>query len=170
MRFMTLLSSSGHHGDTGADAVQVAGLASAARADALHELDEVAGDEAAGRHRVGAGIAEAVAAAGPARDVDSAEVLDGHGPLLLPWKVPNGVRNTETIRRSACERFGKRLQWLGDVHVVGLSVPRMRWFMPAATWLTAWPVRMPTHVHGCGRPSSCWGRSARCSARRSAGS
>src|SRR3954453_3765311 len=70
----------------------------------------------------------------------------GTVPLPLPWKVPNGVRNTETIRRSDCERFGKRLQWLGDVHVVGLSVRRMRWFMPAATWLTAWPVRMSTHV------------------------
>src|SRR3954469_20044300 len=58
--------------------------ASAARADALHELDEVAGDEAAGRHRVGAGIAEAVAAAGPARDVEGAEVLDRHGPAAAP--------------------------------------------------------------------------------------
>src|SRR4051795_4670503 len=76
----------------------------------------------------------------------------GTVPLPLPWKVPNGVRNTETIRRSDCERFGKLLQWLGDVQVVGLSVPRMRWFMPAPTWLTAWPVRMSTHVQGWGRP------------------
>src|SRR3954454_9146084 len=28
----------------------------------------------------------------------------------------------------------------------------MRWFMPAPTWLTAWPVRMSTHVQGWGRP------------------
>src|SRR3954452_14124037 len=120
MRFMTVLSSSGHHGDTGAEAVQVAGLASAARADALHELDEVAGDEAAGRHRVGAGIAEAVAAAGPARDVEGAEVLDGHGPAAAPLEGAHRGQEHGDDPRSDCERFGKLLQWLGDVHVVGL--------------------------------------------------
>src|SRR4029079_1577062 len=75
MRFMTVLSSSGHHGDASAEAGEVARLGGGAGPDAPHELDEVALDVAAGRHRVGAGVVESVAAARPPRHVEGAEVL-----------------------------------------------------------------------------------------------
>jgi len=36
----------------------------------------------------------------------------------------------------------------GEVHVEGLSLPRMRVLSPCATWLVAWPVWMATQLQG----------------------
>ena len=41
---------------------------------------------------------------------------------------------------------------------VGLSLPRIRWFIPAGTWFTAPPVWTATHVHGCAVAHSVVGR------------
>src|SRR4051794_8288672 len=53
------------------------------------------------------------------------------------------------IRGSRGLRFGKVLQRFGAVQEAGFSLPRMRAFMPAGTWLVAEPVCTATHCHGC---------------------
>ncbi len=77
------------------------------------------------------------------------------------------------IRGSLAGRFGNWLQWFGAVQAEGLSVPRIRSFIPAGTWLVADPVCTATQFHGWavahsvvgepGRPCRCswcrWGRS-----------
>src|SRR5437763_1643738 len=59
------------------------------------------------------------------------------------------------MRGSAAGRFGNMLQLLGAVQAEGFSFPRMRWFIPAATWFVAVPVWIATHDQGCGVLHSC---------------
>src|SRR4051794_30700258 len=77
----------------------------------------------------------------------------------LPSDAPKGVTITLMSRGSPGEIpvSWKELQWFGAVHAAGLSVPRMRWLSPVATWLVAPPVWSATHCQGCALAQSVWG-------------
>src|SRR5205085_6003306 len=72
----------------------------------------------------------------------------------LPPKLPYGVTNAVTTRGSFGDTFGTPLvkvnsfQWFGPVHVFGFSLPRMRRFMPLATWFCLLPVAGPIQSAG----------------------
>src|SRR3954452_15492514 len=77
----------------------------------------------------------------------------------LPSDAPKGVTITLMSRGSpgGMPVSSKELQWFGAVHEGLLSVPRMRWLRPDATWFVAPPVCSATHCHGCALPQSVWG-------------